>query len=56
MELEIEVLEEPKSQTGNCETTQRLTTTKSSCKPKGLTNIVMRRYKQVSGASRYGGN
>lgn len=56
VELEIEVLEEPKSQTGNCETTQRLTTAKSSRKAKGLTDTVMRRYKQVSEASRCGGN
>ena len=48
VELEIEVLEETKSQTGDCETTQRLTTAKSSHKPKGLNDKVMRKYKQVT--------
>lgn len=44
VELEIEVLEKPKSQTGNCEITERLTTAKSRRTRKGLTDTVMRRY------------
>lgn len=56
VELEIEVLEEQRSQTGNCETRQRLTTAKSSHNPKGLNDRVMQRYRQVSEASHCGGN
>lgn len=56
VELEIEVLEEQRSQTGNCETRQRLATAKSSHNPKGLNDRVMQRYKQVSEASHCGGN
>lgn len=55
MELETEVLEEPKSQTGDCETTQRLTTAKSSHNTTGWKDTVMR-CDQFSEAGYCGGN